>query len=490
MKIYKAEKNLKELILANASISCLTHTLPATDKEKEQIKAATASKYALSEIDDEDLFYHKAILVSTNWNKNDDVFVPEEVWAAKHTPVNKPTNLNHNSSQIVGHITSNWAVDNNQTILSNDLTVDELPDKFHILVGAVIYKTYHNDEEYQEQAETLIAEIMNGEQYVSMECRLKDFDYAVTASDNTLKILPRNEETAFLTSFLRAYGGDGTYQNYKIGRVLKNISFIGKAYTKKPANPESVIFTEASLDECNYQKIEKNQDLQISGVSLISYSNEHGDNAMSEEYKKENSELKAELTKAQEEIKKLVKEMSQADVEKLRSELSEANDALANSKEAVKTVEADLAKVTAEKEKLGAALLAAEELTKNLRGELEVLQAEKVTADRLAYMIAGEFEKEEASEKVATFADLTDDQFKSVADVLIAAKKSMKDPKKDKKDEEWQDTKAEDNIENTDLDSSVAEDSVEDVTDAPVDEMTTIASEFKSFFVKSTNGDK
>jgi hypothetical protein len=44
---------------------------------------------------DDDLYRVYSILVTSSWNKNDDIFSPEEVWAARDTPVFKPTNLEH-----------------------------------------------------------------------------------------------------------------------------------------------------------------------------------------------------------------------------------------------------------------------------------------------------------------------------------------------------------------------------------------------------------
>ena len=48
-----------------------------------------------------------------------------------------------------------------------------------------------------------------------MECFFKGFDYGLLNSETgEYKVLARNEETAFLTKYLRAYGGDGKHQNY------------------------------------------------------------------------------------------------------------------------------------------------------------------------------------------------------------------------------------------------------------------------------------
>ena len=74
-----------------------------------------------------------------------------------------------------------------------------------------------------------------------MECLFPDFDYALANENGETKIVKRDEESAFLTKHLRSYGGDGKYEDYKVGRLLRNLSFSGKGLVSKPANPRSVI---------------------------------------------------------------------------------------------------------------------------------------------------------------------------------------------------------------------------------------------------------
>ena len=52
-----------------------------------------------------------------------------------------------------------------------------------------------------------------------------------------------------MTKFLRAYGGEGEHENYKIGRVLRQITFSGKGFVDRPANPDSIIFNENLFSE-------------------------------------------------------------------------------------------------------------------------------------------------------------------------------------------------------------------------------------------------
>lgn len=492
MKIYKEEVSIAESIKSNTTLSCVAQVSAATEEDKQIMRRHASKEMAKAKIDDDDLFYHKSILVSTNWNKNDDIFIPEEVWAAKETPLHKPTNLNHESSKIVGHITNNWAISKDGDLLDPNTPIDELPANFDILTGAVIYKIYHNDEEYQESVANLIDEILEGKQYVSMECRLNGFDYALKDEDGALKLIERNESTAFLTKHLRAYGGAGAYENYSLGRVLRNISFIGKAYTTIPANPESVIFTDEHSFNFSNASFQKMQTIELDGVHNNSISNFHGDKAMSEEYKTQITNLEEKLAKAEADLKDVTDKLSKADVQKhldqitaLQTQLDEATASADEKAEAYSKLE----------ESLKASALKVEELTKEnetLTSNLEAIEKEKVFAGRVAVFVDGGFDKEDATTKAKLFDSLDDEQFKCMADELIEAKKMMKDDKK-KKEEDYEDSKAEEAIEDTDLETSEASEAT-DTSDAPEDANDVVRAEISKYcseyFTQTSNGDK
>ncbi|MFM7797008.1 MAG: hypothetical protein ACKO7N_09630, partial [Candidatus Nitrosotenuis sp.] len=227
MHIYQAEKDagLTEILSAKSSIvyASLAEKSTFTEPARKKIK----ENQALAGIEDSDLYYTQSILVTTSWNKNDDIFDPQEVWEARDTPTHKPTNLEHDEKVIVGHITSNWPIEDDGEIIPDNTPTNNLPKKFHILTGSVIYRGF-TEPDLRERANELISEIEHGEKYVSMECFFKGFDYGlVNKTTGEYRTLNRNEETAFLTKYLRTYGGLGEHENYKIGRVLRQITFSG-----------------------------------------------------------------------------------------------------------------------------------------------------------------------------------------------------------------------------------------------------------------------
>jgi len=271
MNIYQSEidAGLSEQLSTKSSI------VYASQVERSNQACNTKIKQEIDQIikayaglQDSDLYYTQSILVTTSWNKNDDIFDPKEVWMAKDTPTHKPTNLEHDEGTIVGHITSNWPIGEDGQIIDENTDVNNLPEKFHILTGSVIYAGF-TEPSLKERSYKLISEIESGDKYVSMECFFKGFDYGlIDKSTGKYYVLPRNAETAFLTQHLRAYGGVGEHQNYKLGRVLRSITFSGKGFVSRPANPESIIFTVDDL------KLEKEKaELQINNQKNDNSSN-------------------------------------------------------------------------------------------------------------------------------------------------------------------------------------------------------------------------
>ena len=266
-----------EKISAKSSVAYISEAQLCTKKDiniSKESECLDDTLKSLAALSDADLYYVQSILVSSSWNKNDDVFDKAEVWKAKSTPEDKPTNLEHDEDQIVGHIVSNWPVDVKGNIIPDNTDVEDLPEKFHILTGSVIYRNFTNPE-LRDRANALIDQIKDGTKYVSMECYFDNFDYGlINKSTGEYKVLERNNNTAYLTKHLRSYGGLGEYEDYKIGRVLRNINFSGKGFVDKPANPESVIFDSDTIKNMlSEEKVVEDEKEKIVNFSNNSVSN-------------------------------------------------------------------------------------------------------------------------------------------------------------------------------------------------------------------------
>jgi len=289
MIIYEQENSdgLSEKISGSFSIAYNSLLSPVDIENNKSWNKISAS------FSDPDLYYVQSILVSSSWNRNDDIFDKQEIWVARKTPEDKPTNLEHDENTIIGHIISNWTIDDDGKLLPENINIEELPNKFHIVTGSVIYKSYSTPE-LRDRASKLIAEIEQGTKYVSMECYFNGFDYGlIDKVSGQYKILARNNDTAYLTKYLRAYGGQGEHDNYKIGRVLRNITFSGKGFVDKPANPDSIIFHKEIITKANI----KNEHLSNLGVSDINptINADMEKNIMNENLEKEVADINKKL---------------------------------------------------------------------------------------------------------------------------------------------------------------------------------------------------
>ena len=442
MKIFKHEiaDGLEAALSAKANISYASVAEPFVSKHKLPI----VLDKTLASVDDSDLYYTQSILVSSSWNKNDDVFDKNEVWAARHSPEDKPTNLEHDESVIIGHIVSNWPINEDGSLIDENTSVENLPEKYHILTGSVIYKAYTKDE-LKSRTEALINEIESGSKYVSMECFFKGFDYGlINKANGTYHILSRDDNTAHLTKFLRAYGGSGEHEEYRIGRVLRNITFSGKGYVDKPANPDSIIFNSDSFKFLQNDSIQtKKDDILKSGV-IISKSSIHSENKTMNE----NTEALpvvdcAEATMvADTTIATLTGEIdslkaSHAEVvTALQLELAQHEEAAKKSKEQLDQEEEKKAMVM---KNMKASISDLETELQNANSTISKYKMVEKKMGRKAALINNGFDSEKADMVVEKFDLLDDDTFASMAEMLSSAgmppwlKEVMDKKKKDKK---------------------------------------------------------
>lgn len=427
MQIYKAEKEagLEELIRSSASIQYDCEVSEAHDNLKDIIRQSDFLKSTAAQ-DDSDLFHVFSVLVSTGWNLNDDIFDKEEVWLARKTPEHKQTNIGHNDDKIVGHIIGNWAVDKEYNAIADSILLDELPDPFHLITSSVIYLQRQNPATKAE-VEKLIQEIRSGNKFVSMECMFHGFDYGVISPKDERHIIVRNSETAFLTSHLKVYGGSGVYDNYKVGRLLRRITFSGKGFVDKPANPNSIIFRGdklnfGSANHFNPFVVGKEIQIRVSNSTIKPEFKESESMAdVSTGLEDQVKELKASVKELQGENTSLKDTISKANVQGLETQISELktkNSELQNDLSvANQTISQSNAKVAELEGKIGELSKANADLTANLTKANQQI----IRSKRLAILMAGNFDQAEAEKKVDLYANLNDEQFADIASVIIKA---------------------------------------------------------------------
>ena len=441
MQIFDQEikDGLESKLSAQASISYASEVVPSKFHDQHKINNIKS----LASFNDDDLYYVQSILVSSSWNKNDDIFDKDEVWLARNTPEDKPTNLEHDEATIIGHITANWPITEDGDLIEDSVSLEDLPEKYHILTGSVIYKGFSNPE-LKSRSEKLISEIEDGTKYVSMECFFKGFDYGlINKSTNEYKVLPRNEATAYLTKYLRAYGGQGEHENYKIGRVLRNITFSGKGFVNKPANPDSIIFTKNMFNNNKTKILNENfADLSIAGVSDNKSNFNVENNIMNlETIQAEVTDLKTKIeamtgcsevvkeayslaSELKDKVSALENELATKD--QTIAELVSAQEAFAAYKSEAEKSKEDSEKDYEEKMKKVASELEAalETIAAYKKQEEEMAKKEKKMKRASALLEAG-VDNDTATSAVDQFDSLDDEAFAAITK-LLAAKKTKK----------------------------------------------------------------
>jgi len=472
MEIYKSEieAGLSDLLQNNSVAYCAQANLHKGNIEAAKVIISDVDvleKVIAQNKDQMDLYYLESVLVSTGWNKNDDVFDPQETWAARNTPEDKQFNFMHNEDDIIGHITGSYVVDHE----GNHLSQEEKPEQFDIITQAVLYTSW-SGEEKRERMNKIIAEIEEGKWFVSMECLFPAFDYALQTAEGQTKIIERNEASAFLTKHLRAYGGEGTYENYRIGRLLRNLAFSGKGLVSKPANPRSII-----LDKSEYFDESKSQTLTISSIKEMKMS----------DHDKQIEDLRAELAEAKAANEALKEQV----VAEQQSEFEAKIQALeATIAEQAGTIEAKDATIAEQAE----AIKNGEEDMKNKMDELREMKKKEAMMKRKAQLEEAGLDAEEASATVESFDGVNDEAFEAV--VAMMKKKYAKEHD-DKKEKEEKDAKAEieeeldaaeaseEVLEEAEASEEVAISEVEPEVD-PAESLRSVASEWIGSFLQST----
>jgi hypothetical protein len=373
--LYKQEKadGLAELLMAGVRASGLCPIKPV-EPFPAQLAVVTAQN-----LGQEDLYYLTTVLASSGWNLNDDVFLPREIWAARATPEDKPLNYEHTTDDVIGHMTEAIVIADDNSRIPDDVAVEDLPAKLHIVSSAVLYR-FLGTEEPAKRMQKIISEVAAGKWFVSMECLMASFDYALQDKETgESQIIARNEATAFLTKHLRAYGGTGEYQGKKVGRVLKDFIFSGKGLVAQPANPESVILSSHAK---NFSAVYHNFNEKT-----------FGDNKKMEELNKTIAGLEAQLkVKADEASALQVK---------------------------LETVEKTVTTLTEEKEKLATDLAANAGKLAEATASLAKAEAEKVEAQRVNTVIDKlGYSKEEAAAWVSDLSALNETAFANMVEKI------------------------------------------------------------------------
>tara|TARA_B100002019_G_scaffold152022_1_gene130987 strand:- start:909 stop:2420 length:1512 start_codon:yes stop_codon:yes gene_type:complete len=427
IKVFQNEINdgIADLVKSTASVAyCSEATVKKGELAvaKEVISNSEVLDKVVAQNQDQiDLYYIESVLVSTGWNKNDDVFSSQATWEARNTPEDKQFNFMHDENDIIGHITGSYVLTKDGKAVADEDVAR--PDEFDIITQAVLYNSW-TGEENRDRMGKIIAEIQEGKWYVSMECLFAGFDYALIDDKGNAKVLARDEESSFLTKHLRAYGGTGEYEGYKLGRALANISFSGKGLVSKPANPRSVILQNSTAQF----KLDNNSELSI------------GELQMSDVLTNQVAELKAQLEEAKAENVAIKAQIEEAKDKEFASKVEAFEAAADESKATIDELNETIKSTQARVAELEDALNQSNEQLAQAKEHMEDMKKKEKMEKRKASLAEAGLEEDEVEETLASFDALDDEAFDSI--VAMMKKKGMKkyadehSDKKKKKDDE------------------------------------------------------
>lgn len=286
---------------------CSKASLMAVEEEDYSTLRALSKSSKNKDLENQDdLLKVVSVLVSTGMNRNDDVFLKDEILPARMTGAHKPVNLEHREKDIVGHMLRTYVTTKEgRVIAENKIEAGETPSSFDITSESVIYKFI-----FPELAQEIRDKAALGKLFVSVEAWFTDYDYLVGN-----KIVARNADTApKLDKLLKIEGGPGEYKGHKLGRVLRNILLGGVGLVEKPANPDSIIKSVANIVEVKVEDLENIVTRNIKGKVEKAVATQKGEDMNRDEIIQEALEIiKATRAHDMEKAERLVEELKQKD---------------------------------------------------------------------------------------------------------------------------------------------------------------------------------
>ena len=213
----------------------------------DELRQEVASVVPFPENKTPDMLFFSGIFVSSGENLNKAFFLPSELVKSHTTINNKALDIEHDETQIVGHIYSSAFVDRcgvklDITTLQN-MEQDELEKMdIDVMIAGIVYKS-----RFPELAE----EVKNSKWKLSMETYFQDYDIKIgnlILSKKEAEALGLSSD-AVLGRIARILKKGKEMAKGEIARVLRGLMFSGCGLVKNPANPRSVILETAKKKE-------------------------------------------------------------------------------------------------------------------------------------------------------------------------------------------------------------------------------------------------
>ena len=210
----------------------------------EELRKEVSSIVKFPENKTPDMLFFSGIFLSSGENLNKAFFMPSELVKAHATIDNKALDIEHDETQIVGHIYSSAFVnrDGNKLEIADlqKIPVVEL-DKMEIdvMIAGILYKSRFPE---------LAQEVKDHKWKLSMETYFQNFDIKIgnlILSQKEAEALGLASESV-LGRIARVFKKGTEIAKGHIARVLRELMFSGCGLVKNPANPRSLILEVAN----------------------------------------------------------------------------------------------------------------------------------------------------------------------------------------------------------------------------------------------------
>jgi hypothetical protein len=175
--------------------------------------------------------------VVNRFNKNGDGIDSSSAVKIKDYFVHKPTNIEHNRDQVVGHIVSAGLSSFEDSLILSEAEALEVSKPFNISLAAVVYKTASPELvdmlESSADSEGEISTVIS----TSWELGFNEYVVAVGSENLEECEILTGDEAEEAKEFLKAFGGDGKLEDGRVCNrlVIGEIIPLGVAFTTKPA---------------------------------------------------------------------------------------------------------------------------------------------------------------------------------------------------------------------------------------------------------------
>jgi len=231
--------------------------------------------------------------VVNKFNKNGDGIDSDIALSIKDYFVHKPTNIEHNRDQVVGHIVSSGFSSYEDSNILSDEEVKAKKEPFNISLAAVVYK--NASPQFSDLLESSADEHGDYSTIISTSWELgfNEFSIAIGSENLEDNEIVSGEEMEQYKEHLVAFGGSGKLEDGRSVRrlVTGEVYPLGVAFTTKPAaDVKGVLVAESKEDrkestQANNQFLNKIQEKSshTEKTSVIQPKESHLDNTMETE---------------------------------------------------------------------------------------------------------------------------------------------------------------------------------------------------------------